>query len=450
MYKNPYINRQIHKKIIRAQKKKKLLAIGATTLLCLAMMILSAVTLFVPRIGKVENFKATKIHAESIVLKWTGSVYADGYFVYKRVGDEENFSRIATLTGHDKTKFTVKNLEQKSKYDFYVTAFRGTQKTVESKDYDVLELCTRPKKITLTEVKSTVEGELRVRWKKSSDVLGYQMQYTADTDFRNALTVKVTAVEDSIEFQNLEPASVYKIRVRSYTRHNGKKLMGEWSDVSTVKIAERFSMPDYIDTDKPMVALTFDDGPGYNDASDRILDTLEKYGAKATFFMLGKNAVDHPDNVRRKCELKMELGNHTWDHTRYGKKVKKKDIRRTSEAIYDICGVYPTAYRSPGGMTTEKMLKECKAESMTAYYWSIDTEDWRTRNAKTTWKKVVNNAKDGDIILMHEIYDSTADAVEKIVPKLIKKGFQIVTCRDLISAKTGDYPEAGRQYYKAP
>lgn len=450
MYKNPYINRQIHRKILRLQKKKKLLAIGSATLLCLAMLVFSAVTLFLPGLGKAENLKAIKLRANSVVLKWDGSGYADGYFVYKRADGEEKFSKVGTLLGSSKTRFTVKKLEQKSKYDFYVTAFRKAPQAVESTDYEVLSLCTRPEKITVTESKSAVEGELRVRWEKASGTLGYEMQYTTDTDFQNALSVKVTAAENTVEFQGLEPASVYKIRVRSYIMYNEKNLMGEWSDVNTVKIAERFSIPDYIDPDKPMVALTFDDGPGYNDASDRILDTLEKHGAKATFFMIGKNAADHPDNVRRKCELGMELGNHTWDHARYGKKVKKKDIRKTSEAIFDICGVYPTAYRSPGGMTTDKMLNECKTEGMTAYYWSVDTEDWRTRNAKTTWKRVVNKAKDGDIILMHEIYGSTADAVEKIVPKLIKKGFQLVTCRDLISAKTGDYPEAGKQYYKAP
>ena len=439
------------------QNKRKKIAIGAAVFLCISVLVVniimvafSAVTMLKPNIARVKSLEAKKIKAASVSLKWDGTPAADGYFVYQKADGEDSFSRIGTVKDSKKTEFTVKKLKQKSKYDFYVTAFKDAPQTIESADYKVLRLCTRPKKITVTEAKSSSEGELKVKWNKVSGAIGYQVQYTNGADFSDAKLTKVTADEDSIEFKGLKPAAMYKIRVRSYIMYNEKNLMGEWSDVSTVKIAEKFSIPDRIDPDKPMVALTFDDGPGYNDASDRILDTLEKYNAKATFFMIGKNVAAHPDNVRRKYELGMELGNHTWDHTRYNKKVKKKDIRKTSEAIFDICGVYPTAYRSPGGMTTDKMLSECKAENMTAYYWSVDTEDWRTRNAKTTWKKVVKNAEDGDIILMHEIYGTTADAVEKIVPKLIKKGFQLVTCRELISAKTGDYPEPGRQYYKAP
>lgn len=428
----------------------KKLAIGAVVAICAAMLIFTAVTLFNPNISQINNLKAAKISDESVTLKWDGTVYADGYFVYKRAEGENEFSKVGTLIGNDKNKFTVKKLEQKHKYDFYVTAFRGSPQTVESADYDVLKLCTRPKKITVTEARSAVEGSLKVKWNKAQGVLGYQIQYTNKSSFSNAQSIKVTASENSVEFQGLEPGAMYKVRVRSYTTFNKENLMGEWSGENAVKIVEKFSIPDYIDPDKPMVALTFDDGPVYNDASDRILDTLEKYGAKATFFMLGKNATEHPDNVKRKYDLGMELGNHTWDHTHYGKKVKRKDIRKASEAIFELCGEYPTAFRSPGGMTTDKILDECKAESMAAYYWSIDTEDWRTRNAKSVWKNVVNKAEDGDIILMHEIYGSTADAVEKIVPKLIKKGFQLVTCRDLISIKTGDYPEVGKQYYKAP
>ena len=82
---------------------------------------------------------------------------------------------------------------------------------------------------------------------------------------------------------------------------------------------------------------------------------------------------------------------------------------------------------------------------MSLYYWSIDTEDWKSRNAKKVYKKAMK-AKDGDIILMHDIYSSTADAVEKIVPKLKKKGFQFVTVSELIKFKTGSAPRAGVQY----
>ncbi len=198
-----------------------------------------------------------------------------------------------------------------------------------------------------------------------------------------------------------------------------------------------------------MVALTFDDGPGYNKASKHILDTLEKYGAKATFFMVGRNASNLPKNVKRKQHLGMELGNHTWSHAHYGSNVTYSDISKASDAIFDVCGQYPTAFRSPGGNTTESIKSDCKKLNMPIYYWSIDTQDWLSRDADKIYNAVMDNVGDGDIILMHEIYESTADAVKRMVPKLIKKGYQLVTCRELMYAKNGEAPTPGKEYVTA-
>ena len=83
---------------------------------------------------------------------------------------------------------------------------------------------------------------------------------------------------------------------------------------------------------------------------------------------------------------------------------------------------------------------------MPLYYWSLDTEDWKYRDANKVYNAVMKNVGDGDIILMHEIYSSTADAVERMVPELIKKGYQLVTCDELVAAKSGKNPVAGTQY----
>ena len=129
--------------------------------------------------------------------------------------------------------------------------------------------------------------------------------------------------------------------------------------------------------------------------------------------------------------------------------VTVEDIKDASDAIYNACGQYPTAFRSPGGNTTQLILDECQAENMVLYYWSLDTQDWKYRDAQKIYDTVINNVEDGDIILMHEIYDSTAKAVEMIVPELIKQGYQIVTCQELVTAKTGAAPEIGHQYMNA-
>ena len=120
-----------------------------------------------------------------------------------------------------------------------------------------------------------------------------------------------------------------------------------------------------------------------------------------------------------------------------------------SNGIYEACGQFPTAFRSPGGMTTDVITNECAADGMPIYYWSIDTQDWSSRDADAVYHAVMDNVKDGDIILMHEIYGSTADAVEKMVPELIKQGYQLVTCHDLIALKGGTDPVPGIQYVDA-
>ena len=86
---------------------------------------------------------------------------------------------------------------------------------------------------------------------------------------------------------------------------------------------------------------------------------------------------------------------------------------------------------------------------MPLYYWSLDTLDWRDRDADTVYNRVMKKVKDGDIILMHEIYDSTADAVARLVPALQKEGYQLVTCEELMLAKTKKAPAPGKQYTRA-
>ena len=237
----------------------------------------------------------------------------------------------------------------------------------------------------------------------------------------------------------------YNVRVRSYVYFNEQKITGKWSKVVTAKVLDAAGIA-AVDATKPMIAVTFDDGPGYNGASDKILDVIEKYHIKATFFMLGSNASNLTKNVKRKVALGCQIGNHTYNHEHYGKNVTPADITKASDAIEKACGVRPTAFRSPGGITTDLIRNTCKQEKMPLYYWSLDTQDWKSRNADKVYNAVIKNVSDGDIILMHEIYTSTADAFERMVPVLLKKGYQFVTCDELVAAKSGKKPEPGTQY----
>lgn len=207
-----------------------------------------------------------------------------------------------------------------------------------------------------------------------------------------------------------------------------------------------------IDLSKPMVALSFDDGPAFTyegfNSTQEILNVLENHGARATFFMCGSRINEYNATcLKRELALGCELGNHTYDHTRYGDDVTQEDIKKTSEIINKYCGSYPTIFRCPGGLMTQTIQEECEREGMPIAYWSVDTEDWKSQDPDQIYEKTMDGVYDGAIILMHDIYPSTAKAVKKIVPALMKKGYQIVTVSELLSAKNdGVKATAGQQY----
>lgn len=201
-----------------------------------------------------------------------------------------------------------------------------------------------------------------------------------------------------------------------------------------------------IDPSKPMVALTYDDGP-FPASTGKILDCLEKYGAVATFFELGQNVANYPEVVKREAELGMEIGSHSWSHPNLKKesdKKVKKQIDKTNEALKKACGQTATVFRPPYGNSSKAVEKYANAPII---LWSVDTLDWKSRNAKSV-VKVVKGVKnlDGRVILMHSIYDSTAEATEKLVPWLLENGYQLVTVSELLQYKYNEAPQNGKLY----
>ena len=184
---------------------------------------------------------------------------------------------------------------------------------------------------------------------------------------------------------------------------------------------------------RPMVALTFDDGPGR--FTDKLLDCLEENNAKATFFMLGENVERFPDVVKRMHDSGMELGNHSYDHTILTSTTKDgviQQMHKTNSAIENICGVPADVMRPPGGSYNETIASLVGLPIIT---WSIDTRDWATRNADNTYKVTLDNVKDGSIVLMHDIHESSIEASLRLIPDLIEKGFRLVTIRQMAEEK---------------
>ena len=191
-----------------------------------------------------------------------------------------------------------------------------------------------------------------------------------------------------------------------------------------------------------MVALTFDDGP-YTPVTKRILATLQKYNEKATFFCVGSRVGQYSQMVQQGCQV----ASHTYGHVLLTKLKKKKilaQINKCNTVLQRTIGCSSTVLRPPGGLVSEK-VRNTATEPLVC--WSVDSEDWKSRNKKKVLKKC-RNIKDGDIVLMHDLYPSTAAAVEKLVPRLKKKGFQLVTIDELFYYK-GITLENGKVYYSA-
>ncbi len=199
-----------------------------------------------------------------------------------------------------------------------------------------------------------------------------------------------------------------------------------------------------IDPSKPMVALTFDDGPQAS-VGNRIMDCLAQYGGKATFFMVGERVPAFAAEVQRMVAEGHEVANHSMNH-KYLQKLGAADIQsqvtRCNDAIESVCGVRPRVMRLPGGNHNATVLANTH---MPMIQWNIDTLDWKTRNADKTVNAVLSKVKDGDIVLMHELYSQTGDAALRIIPELANRGFQMVTVSEMAAAKGYDL-QAGKLY----
>ena len=201
-----------------------------------------------------------------------------------------------------------------------------------------------------------------------------------------------------------------------------------------------------IDSSKPMVALTFDDGPNPS-SSNRILDILVKYNVTATFFDLGSLVEAYPDVVKREEAVGCEVGSHTYSHLNLNNLSADgviDEINKSKKAFEKVLGHDVTLMRPPYGNANDIVKANTPYPIIN---WNVDTLDWKSKNKDAVVNEVrkIGNL-DGKIILMHSIYETTADAVEVIVPELLNDGYQLVTVSQLAKYK-GTTLQPGVKYF---
>ena len=200
-----------------------------------------------------------------------------------------------------------------------------------------------------------------------------------------------------------------------------------------------------INSKKPMVALTFDDGPN-GTVTPKILDTLEKYGAVATFFDLGSCMKAYPKVSQRAEKIGCEVESHTYAHSNLATlsvSQLQADMAKAEKIYKQTLGHSPKLVRPPYGSVNARVKSTLKYPLIN---WDIDTLDWKSRNKNSIMKEVRKfKSYDGRVILMHGIYSSTLEAVKILVPELQKKGYQFVTVSEMAKYK-GVKLKAGKLY----
>ena len=208
-----------------------------------------------------------------------------------------------------------------------------------------------------------------------------------------------------------------------------------------------------IDPDCPMVALTFDDGPTPG-VTDAILDVLERYGARATFFVVGSRVPGNESILARAVSLGCEIGCHTYNHDQLkGLTLEegKKTVLETAQVVKDACGYEIRSLRPPEGQNSDGIKEMALACDMALVYWSHSTHDYR----QDDWHVVADYVqydsdngrvlKDGDIVLLHDLRSTTSDAMETAIRTLTEQGYQLVTVQELLNASEDGFAP-GKSY----
>ena len=179
------------------------------------------------------------------------------------------------------------------------------------------------------------------------------------------------------------------------------------------------------------VALTFDDGP-HSVCTPKLLDGLEERGVPASFFVLGQNVEGNEEILQRMQKEGHLIGNHTFSHkdlTALSEEEAEREVIRTGNAIYEATGEYTPLVRPPFGRWPDNLDFHV---TMIPVLWTLDSQDWKLRSADAAAERVLDEAGPGEVILMHDCYDSSVEAAFLIIDELEARGYEFVTVDEMI------------------
>ena len=200
----------------------------------------------------------------------------------------------------------------------------------------------------------------------------------------------------------------------------------------------------WVHVDGPYIAMTFDDGPSEK-LTPQLLDLLAAHHIKATFFVIGQNAAEHPEIVARAAREGHEIGNHSWAHPNFGKMsddVIRRELRKTDDVIRSATGARPTLLRPPYGSIRARQKKWINEEfGYKIILWDVDPLDWKRPGPAAVCNRILKATRPGSIVLSHDIHPGTIDAMPATLDQLEVKGFQFVTVSQLLARAVPEKPK---------
>ena len=187
-----------------------------------------------------------------------------------------------------------------------------------------------------------------------------------------------------------------------------------------------------------IIALTFDDGP-HPKETNQILDVLDKYNVKGTFFVVGTHANWYSEPLVRAAKEGHEIGNHTFSHpdiSNLSSDDIKRELKECEDMLIKLTGKKPTLFRPPYGSYSEEKLGEIAKESgyKIILWTTLDAKDWKNPPSSQISDTIISKAQNGDIILLHDYgTENTVKALDTIIPEMMKKGYKFVTVSELIN-----------------
>ncbi len=186
----------------------------------------------------------------------------------------------------------------------------------------------------------------------------------------------------------------------------------------------------------PYIALTFDDGPSAT-LTPKLLDLLAAHRMKATFFVVGQNAADHPDILRRAVREGHEIANHSWSHPNLGKisdDAVRREVQKTDDAIFAAIGKHSTLLRPPYGSITARQKRWLHDDlGYRIIIWDVDPLDWKRPGPTVVCNRILKETRPGSIVLAHDIHPPTLEAMPATFDQLDRKGFKSVTVTELLA-----------------